>query len=190
VVCAQASQTCASDLNPGATSGEDAVVVVHGVTGTLTASNTGGINIARVTTQNEGTSGGFTTYDVTYTTTTGSAGSDTLTIHDSGTNRTASIPVSILTPGDDGGPDYFVLDTTSGTACPGQQVTFGTETQGGAPITLRSSDSTLITINQSSGPTYVLNIIRAGSSFVTAISGSATVVYPANIPVKGFIAGC
>jgi len=189
-ICAQTTQTCASDLNANAPSGEEAVVLVKGATGTVSASNSGGASEATIATQVYATQGSAIEYEVTYTTATASAGNDVLTVRDSGTASSLTIPVTILAPGDDTGASFFALDTTSGAPCTGTQMTFGTRTKGNATITLASSDSTLVSIAQNGGNNFVLTLSRAGSGYVTASAGSSTVIYPANIAATGFASGC
>lgn len=190
VVCAQVTQTCADDLNPYAASGEEVVVLVDGVTGNLTLSNSGGPTVGTTTKEVFATNAGTTEYKVTYTSARSTPASDTLTIFDFGTNTSLTIPVSIISPGLDGGPSFFSLQTTSGTVCPANELTFGTRVAGNATITLTSSDSTLVTIAQNGGNNFVLNLLRAGSGQVTATDGASTVVYPVNIPAAGFTPSC
>lgn len=190
VVCAQAQQTCAVDLDAYASTGEEAVVLVKGANGSLTFSNTGGASVATLTDQVYSSTPTSTEYEVIYKTATASATTDTLTIGESGSNDQLVIPVTIMSPGNDSGPDFFALDTTSGTVCPGNEVTFGTTQEGGATIVLASSSATLLSIAQAGGPNYVLNLLRAGSGYVTASAGSASVIYPVNIPLQGFTPTC
>jgi hypothetical protein len=189
VVCAQAQQTCGVDLDGYAATGEEAAVLVKGATGTLTFSNTGGASIATITDQVYSSTPTSTEYEVFYKTATASATTDSLTIGDSGGAQLV-IPVTIVSPGDDEGPDFFALDTTSGTVCPTHQITFGTAQQGGATIVLSTSDSTLVSIAQDGGANFILTLLRAGSGTVTATAGSASVVYPVNVPVAGFTSTC
>jgi hypothetical protein len=188
-VCAQQQQTCGVDLNPYAATGEEAVVLVKGATGTFVASNSGGSSVATVSQAVYSNSGNAVEYAVTYATATSSATTDTLMIHDYGSNTALTIPVTIMSPGDDAGASFFALQTTSGTVCPGNQVTFDVKTQGNATVVLSSSDPTLITIAQNRS-VYLLNMLRAGSGYVTATAGSSTVIYPANVPATGFTPSC
>ena len=190
VVCAQLAQTCADDLNPAAASGEEVVVFVAGVTGNLTLSNSGGATVGTLTKEVYATQAGTTEYKVTYTSATTTPATDMVTIFDFGTNSSLTIPVTIISPGLDGGPSFFSLQTTSGTVCPGNEITFGTRTKGNATITLAASDATLLTIAQNGGSNFVLNLLRAGSGQVTATAGQSSVVYPVNIPAPGFTSSC
>jgi len=183
-------QTCGVDLNANAATGEEAVVLVKGATGSLTFSNSGGATVATVTDQVYSSTPTSTEYEVIYKAATASATTDTLTISDSRSGSRLVIPVSIVSPGNDSGPDFFALDTTSGTVCPTHQMTFGTAQQGGAIIVLTPSDPTLIAIAQNGGANFVLTLLRAGSGTVTATAGSASVIYPVNVPLAGFTPDC
>jgi hypothetical protein len=190
VVCAQTQQTCGVDLDGYAATGEEAAVLVKGATGSLTFSNTGGAGIATITDEVYSSTPTSTEYKVIYKAATATATTDSLTIGDSGSGAQLVIPVTIVSPGDDAGPDFFALDTTSGTVCPTHQITFGTAQQGGATIVLSASDSTLVSIAQNGGANFILTLLRAGSGTVTATAGSASVVYPVNVPLAGFSSSC
>jgi hypothetical protein len=190
VVCAQVTQTCGVDLNAYAATGEEAVVLVKGASGNLSVSNTGGPTVGTVSFNPYNGGSMVPEYEVIYKSVSATATSDTLEIGETGSNPQLSIPVSIVNPGSDIGPDFFVLATTSGTVCPTHELTFQTQQQGGAPIVLASSDTTLVTIAQSGGPTFILSLLRAGSGVVTATAGSASVVYPVNVPLPTFSTSC
>jgi hypothetical protein len=183
-------QTCADDLDPNATSGEEAAVFVSGVTGTLAATNQDGPSIATVTKELYAQTGTSSEYKIIYDTLTPSAGSDELTISDSGSNSSLTIPVLIESPGEDAGASYFALDTTSGTVCPGNQVTFGTSTKGNETIALTTTDSTVISVSPNAGGVFTLSINSPGSASITATAGSSTIIYPANVPIRGFTPNC
>lgn len=190
VVCTQVQTTCPDDLNPNATSGESAGVLVLGVRGTLSLSNAGGTQLATLVSQVYGTRGSQTEWEVTYKSATTSPTTDMLTITDSGTRSSLKIPVSIVSPGGDGGQSFFALFTSSGFVCPGQQVTFETKTKGDATVTLAASDTSLLGIGQNGTGNFVLNILEAGSTVLTATGGPSTVIYPVNIPATGFTPNC
>jgi hypothetical protein len=187
-VCAQVVQTCGQDLNAYAAGGEEAVVLVKGASGDLSVSNDGGSTVGTVSFQPY--SNVPTEYEVIYKSVAASATTDTLRIGDTGSSAQLVIPVTIMNPGNDAGLDFFALETTSGIVCPTHEVTFGTTQQGGATIVLSSSDDTLVTIAQNGGPNFALNFLRAGSGTVTATAGSASVIYPVNVPLPGFSTGC
>jgi hypothetical protein len=182
--------TCADDLNPYATSGEDAAVLVLGVRGTLTASNSGGTPIATMIVSNYGTFHGQTEYEVLYKAATSTPASDTLTISDSGSKSSVVLPVKIVSPGDDAGASFFALELSSGYVCPGQQVGFITKTQGDAKVVLSETNANIIAIGQGDSDEFALGILEDGTGVVTATAGASTVIYPANIPATGFTAGC
>ena len=182
--------TCADDLDPNATTGEEAAVFVSGVTGTLTVTNQGGPTIATISKVLYSQTGTSAEYKIIYDTVTAAPGSDVLTISDSGTNSSLTIPVTIENPGADSGMSYFALDTTSGTVCPGNQVTFGTTTQGNETIVLTTSNSAVISVAQNGQGVFILYINSAGSASITATAGTSTVIYPANVPARGFTPGC
>jgi hypothetical protein len=190
VVCAQAQMTCGVDLDPNATSGEGATVLVLGVRGTLSYTNTGGPTIGTVVAQVYATKANSTEYEVIYKAATASPATDSLTIADSGTHSSLTIPITIVSPGVDQGSSFFALFTSSGTVCPGQQVAFETRTQGNAAITLAASDPTLISIGQNGTGNFALDILKPGSGTVTATAGASTVVYPVDVPGAGFTTTC
>jgi hypothetical protein len=190
VVCAQVTQTCGVDLNAYAATGEEAVVLVKGASGNLSVSNTGGPTVGTVSFNPYNGGSMVPEYEVIYKSVSATATTDTLEIGDVGSAPQLNIPVTIVNPGSDIGPDFFALATTSGTVCPTHELTFQAEQQGGAPIVLSSADSTLVTIAQSGGPTFILDLLRAGSGVVTATAGSASVVYPVNIPLPTFSTSC
>jgi hypothetical protein len=190
VVCDQMQQTCAVDLDPNATTGEEAAVLVSGITGSLTVTNRDGPSTATISKVLFSQTGASSEYKVIYDTVTTAPGTDVLMIADSGTKSSLTIPVTIESPGEDAGVSFFALDTTSGTVCPGNQVTFGTTTQGNATVVLSTSDPTLISISQDGRGVFILYINRAGSGTVTATAGSSTVIYPANVPAAGFTPNC
>jgi hypothetical protein len=190
VVCAQVTQTCGVDLNAYAATGEEAVVLVKGASGNLSVSNTGGPTVGTVSFNPYNGGSMVPEYEVIYKSVSATATTDTLQIGEAGSSAQLTIPVTIVNPGSDIGPDFFALATTSGIVCPTHELTFQTQQQGGATIVLSSSDTTLVTIAQSGGPTFILDLLRAGSGVVTATAGSASVVYPVNVPLPTFSTSC
>ncbi len=189
VVCTQSQMACADDLNPYAGSGEQAVVLVLGSRKPVVFSNAGGSKLATLTSQVYATKGAAVEYEVFYKSATVTPTTDTLSISDPGTMSSLTIPVTIVSPGDDAGPSFFALYTSAGFVCPGQQVTFETKTAGDKPVTLSTSNANLLAIGGSNG-NFAIDVIEAGSGVVTATAGTSTVIYPANIPATGFTSAC
>lgn len=189
-VCAEVTTTCPDDLDPNATSGEEAAILVKGVLGDLTYSNAGGTATATLTSQVYASMGSQTEYEVFYKSGIATPTTDTLTISDSGSKSSLTIPVTIFSPGNDAGPGEFQLDTSSGYTCPGHEQTFGTLQQGNATIVLSESNPNLISISQSGSGNFILTFLEAGSGTVTATAGTSTVIYPVNIPATGFDSNC
>jgi hypothetical protein len=189
-VCTQVTTTCPDDLDPNATSGEEAAILVKGVLGNLTYSNAGGSATGTMSSQVYASMGNATEYEVFYRSATATPTTDTLTISDSGSKSSLTIPVTIVSPGNDAGPSEFQLITSSGYTCPGHEQTFGTQQQGNATIVLSESNPNLISISQSGSGNFILTFLETGSETVTATAGASTVIYPVNIPAPSFDSNC
>jgi hypothetical protein len=134
--------------------------------------------------------GSATEYEIFYRSASATPATDTLMISDSGSKSSLTIPVTIFSPGNDAGPSGFQLLTTAGYTCPGHEQTLTTEQQGNAAIALSESNAALMTIAQGGSGTFTLTFLTAGSEMMTASAGSASVIYPVNIPAAGFDSNC